>query len=112
MALPLTTQTQLVSNLAAATGYSQSEIRVVLMALDEEVNEAMKECRRIRVAGVTIEPSLKKATKKRMGRNPATGEEVEIAAKPASTKVKARISKALQDSAPSVQRLRKRLAEV
>jgi nucleoid DNA-binding protein len=112
MALPLMTQTQLVDRLSQATGYSKSEIRVVMIALDDEVTSAVNDCRRVKVAGVTIEPALKKASKKRMGRNPQTGEEVEISAKPASTRVKARVSRALQDSAPSVVKLKKRLAAV
>jgi len=111
MALPLISQTELVERIADSTGYTKSEIRVVLAALGDEITHAIKDCTRVRVAGlVTVEPALKKATKKRMGRNPATGEAVEISAKPASVRVKARISKALQEQAPSPQKLRRKVA--
>src|SRR5262245_60752961 len=105
MALPVITQAQLVEQISETTGFSKSEVRVFIAALSDEVNEAMKNCQRIRVAGVTVEPTLKKATKKRMGRNPQTGEEVEISAKPASVRIRARIARALQEQAPSVQKL-------
>lgn len=105
MALPMITNAQLVENLAEVTGFSKSEIRHVLSALEDEVHSALESCNRIKVAGVQIEPKLKKATKKRKGRNPATGEEVTIAAKPASVKVHARVTKALKEYAPSVKKL-------
>jgi nucleoid DNA-binding protein len=111
MPLPTISQTQLVDTLATSTGYSKSEVRVLLIALGDEIVNAISNCERIRIAGlVTIEPTMKKATKKRMGRNPATGESVEISAKPASVRVKARVMKSLQEQAPSVQKLRRRVA--
>jgi len=47
--------------------------------------------------GVKIRRAKKPARKARMGRNPATGEEMKIAAKPASTTVKVVPLKALKD---------------
>lgn len=110
MALEMLTQSELVEAIEDKTGHSKSEIRVVLMALTEVVAEEISHARRVKVANVTIEPKLKKASKKRKGRNPATGEEVVISAKPASVKVKARVGKALQESAPSVKKLQKATA--
>jgi nucleoid DNA-binding protein len=110
MALPMVTQTELVDKLAWETGYTKSEIRVMLIALNDVVESNLGDCRRTKLAGLIIEPALKKATKKRMGRNPATGEEVEVSAKPASVRVKLTATKALKDAAPTVQRLRKRIA--
>jgi len=101
----MVTQAQLVENLAEATGFSKGEIRNVLNALDEEVHGALSNCERIKVAGVQIEPKLRKATKKRQGRNPATGEAVAIPAKPASVKIHARVTKALKEYAPTVKKL-------
>src|SRR4051812_17594696 len=109
MALPMVTQAQLVEDLAEATGFSKGEIRNVLSALDERVADALGSCERIKVAGVQIEPKLKKATKKRMGRNPATGEDVQIPAKPASVRVHARVTKGLKEKAPSVKSLNRAL---
>ena len=48
--------------------------------------------------GVKIRRVRKPARKARMGRNPATGEEMKIAAKPASTVVRVTALKALKDT--------------
>jgi nucleoid DNA-binding protein len=110
MALPMLTQTELVDAISDETGYTKSEIRVTLAALHDIVNYSLGNCERVKIAGVIIEPALRKATKKRLGRNPATGEEIEVAAKPASVRVKLTATKPLKDAAPTVQRLRKRIA--
>lgn len=110
MALPVRTQAQLIDSIAESTGQSKSVVRVFFTALEEEISDAVKACERPRFCGVTVEPTLAKATKARLGRNPRTGEEVEVSAKPASVRVKARIAKNLKEAAPSVQKLRKRLA--
>lgn len=112
MGLKLIKQTELVENIADATGYSKSDVRHFFSALEDEVRYAISNCNKIKIAGVQIEPKLKKATKKRMGRNPATGEAVQIAAKPASVKITARVLAALgKDEAvvPSVGKLKKKL---
>jgi nucleoid DNA-binding protein len=110
VALPMLTQNELVEAISDETGYSKSEIRVTLQALTDVVNYTIGNCERVKIAGVIVEPALKKATKKRMGRNPATGEEIEVAAKPASVRVKLGATKPLKDNLPSVQKLRKRIA--
>ena len=48
--------------------------------------------------GVKIRRVRKPARKARMGRNPATGEEMKIAAKPATTVVRVSALKALKDT--------------
>jgi nucleoid DNA-binding protein len=45
-----------------------------------------------------------------VGRNPQTGEEVDVPAKPASVRISLRALKPLKDNAPSVQKLKRRLA--
>jgi nucleoid DNA-binding protein len=105
MALPLVTQTQLVEEISEATGQSKSDVRVTLAALEDVLKDSLKDCKRVKVAGVTVEPKLRKASKARMGRNPQTGEAVKISAKPASVKIKARVSKQLQEVAPSTKKL-------
>jgi hypothetical protein len=50
------------------------------------------------------------ATKKRTGRNPPTGEEITIAAKPSSVEVRARTLAKAKAALPSVQNARRRLA--
>lgn len=109
MGLSTMTQTELASELAERTGWNRSDAKRVLVELETIVAESVGACVRVKVAGVVIEPKLKKASKKRMGRNPATGEEVEIAAKPASVKVKARALSGLQGAAPSTKKLQNAL---
>ena len=53
---------------------------------------------------------VKEATKPRKGRNPATGEEITISAKPASVALRARPLAKAKAALPSVQKARKRLA--
>lgn len=110
MALPMTTQPELVEKLAYETGFSKADTKMVLTALNGVVEGIVLDCKRVKLAGVIIEPAMRKATKKRMGRNPQTGEEVEVAAKPASVRIKMTATKPLKDAAPSAQKLRKRLA--
>lgn len=109
MALQMMTQVELVEELADRTGWTKGDVRHVLTELAEIVVDNTKACVRTKVAGVVIAPALKKATKKRKGRNPATGEEVTIKAKPASVKVKAKVVKPLSDATPSVKKLQNAL---
>lgn len=109
MALQMMSQVELVEELAEELGWSKSDVRHFLAALTDIVEANTRACIRTKVAGVVIAPTLKKATKKRKGRNPATGEEVTIKAKPASVKVKAKIVKPLSDATPSVKKLQNAL---
>jgi DNA-binding protein HU-beta len=110
MALPMMTQAELIEALSDLTGFQKGEIRHVLSAVDEVVAEQMKNGERIKIAGVVIAPTLKKATKKRKGRNPQTGEEVMIAAKPASVRIKAKVVSPLSKAkVPSARALQNRL---
>lgn len=111
--LPLVSQAQLVEELADRTGQSKSVVRVMMAALEDCVVAALENSERIKVAGVLIEPKLKPASKKRMGRNPRTGEDVQIPAKPASVKLKARVLAALTNRVelPSAKSLSKKLGK-
>lgn len=109
MALDVRSQSAIVESIADETGFSKSDVRVFFTALQDEIVGALKDCERARFCGLTVEPTLKKATKKRKGRNPQTGEEVDVSAKPASVNVKVRVSKTLKEEAPSVQKLKKAL---
>jgi len=109
MALTKMTQVELVNELVEETGLSRADVKRVLEALEQAVVSNLQACIRTTVAGVTIEPKLRAATKKRMGRNPQTGEDVQISAKPASVRVAARIAKKLKEQAPSVGKLKANL---
>jgi len=108
--LPLT-QTQLVAVVADRTELSKSDVKRALAALDEIVLEELGNAQKVRIGGlVQLTVRVKPAQKKRKGRNPATGEEIEIAAKPASVDLRARPLAKAKAALPSVQKARRRLA--
>ena len=96
------TKTQIIASLAETTGLSKKEVAGVMSALGDMIEGHMK--RRgsgeftIPDTGVKIRRVKKPARKARMGRNPATGEAMKIAAKPASTVVRVSALKALKDT--------------
>src|SRR5262245_4409172 len=110
MALPLVTQSELQTMLAEEAGISKAQAKDVLIAIETIVNDSIFNCERVKIAGVVISPAVKKATKARMGRNPQTGEEVPVSAKPASVRISLRALKPLKESAPTVQKLKRKLA--
>jgi DNA-binding protein HU-beta len=108
--MPLT-QTQLASAVAERADMSKADAGRVLAALDEIVLEELGNAQKVRIGGlVQLTVRVKPATKKRAGRNPATGEEITIAAKPASVDVRARPLAKAKGALPSVQKARRRLA--
>lgn len=109
MALPLMTQGELVEDLAERLGWSKSDVRHFIAELEEVVHDNLKACVRTKIAGVTIYPHLRPKQKARMGRNPATGEEVKIKAKPAQSVVKAKVDSKLKEHAPSTKKLQNAL---
>ena len=108
--MPLT-QTQLVAAIAERADLSKSDAKRALSALDDIVLEELGNAQKVRIGGlVQLTVRVKPATKKRQGRNPATGEEITIAAKPASVDVRARPLAKAKEALPSVQKARRRLA--
>jgi nucleoid DNA-binding protein len=74
------------------------------------VLEELGNAETVRIGGVVpLVVRVKEATKPRQGRNPATGEEITISAKPASVALKARPLAKAKAALPSVQKARKRL---
>jgi nucleoid DNA-binding protein len=108
--LPLT-QTQLVAAVAERADMTRGDAKRALGALDEVVLEELGNAQKVRIGGlVQLTVRVKPAQKKRKGRNPATGEEIDIAAKPASVDLRARPLAKAKAALPSVQRARRRLA--
>jgi DNA-binding protein HU-beta len=104
-------QSQLVAAVADRAELTKNDARRALSALEEVVLEELGNAQKVRVGGlVQLTVRVKPATKKRRGRNPATGEEIEIAAKPASVDVRARPLARAKSALPSVQKARRRLA--
>ena len=105
------TQTQLASAVADRADISRAEAQRVLGVLEEIVLEELGNAQKVRIGGlVQLAVRVKPAQKARKGRNPATGEEITIAAKPASVDVRARPLAKAKAALPSVQKARRRLA--
>jgi nucleoid DNA-binding protein len=108
--MPLT-QVQLSTALADRAGIARAEAKRVLGALEEVVLEELGNAQKVRIGGlVQLTVRVKPAQKARTGRNPATGEEIKVAAKPASVDVRARPLAKAKAALPSVQKARRRLA--
>jgi len=108
--LPLT-QTQLTTALADRAEISRNEAKQVLATLEDIVLEELGNAQKVRIGGlVQLTVRVKPAQKARKGRNPATGEEITIAAKPASVDLRARPLAKAKAALPSVQKARRRLA--
>ena len=108
--MPLT-QTQFASAVADRADVSRAEAKRVLEAFEEVVLAELGNAQKVRIGGlVQLTVRVKPASKARKGRNPATGEEITIAPKPASVNVRARPLAKAKAALPSVQKARRRLA--
>lgn len=108
--MPLT-QTQIVAAVADRSQLSKADAKRALAALDEIVLEELGNAQKVRISSlVQLTVRVKPAQKARKGRNPATGEEITIAAKPASVDLRARPLARAKGALPSVQKARRRLA--
>ena len=108
--MPLT-QIQLANAVADRADITRAEAKRVLAAFEEVVLEELGNAQKVRLGGlVQLTVRVKPAQKARKGRNPATGEEITIAAKPASVDVRARPLAKAKAALPSVQKARRRLA--
>jgi DNA-binding protein HU-beta len=105
------TQTQLADAVAERAGISRNEAKNVMTALEEVVLGEIGNAEKVKIGNlVQLTVRLKPATKARQGRNPATGEEITISAKPASVDVRARPLARTKAALPSVQKAKRRLA--
>jgi DNA-binding protein HU-beta len=87
------TQTQMMGHLAEKIGISKTEAKLTLDELNALVVRELKKEGSIRLAGLGI--FRKRKLKARVGRNPATGEQIKI---PARTRLRFTPAKALKDS--------------
>lgn len=95
------TQTAIIKHISEETALSIKEVKSVFASLsDLSKRHIMKRGSgefSIPEVGVKITRKTKPATKKRKGRNPATGEEMMIAAKPKREVIKVSAMKKLKD---------------
>lgn len=94
------TKTGILNEIAEQTDLSRKQVDAVLSELENLIERHVKK----RAVGEFTLPGLLKvravkrpATKKRMGRNPATGAEIVIPAKPATTRVRVTPLKRLKE---------------
>jgi nucleoid DNA-binding protein len=94
------TKSAVFQEVAAETGLSKKDVMKVFDALSELIKREVgkKGPGQFTLPGLLkIRLVRKAATKPRKGRNPATGEEITIPAKPARNIVRARVLKTLQE---------------
>jgi DNA-binding protein HU-beta len=105
------TQTQFADAVAERAGLTRADAKRALAALEEVVLTEIGNAEKVKIAGlVQLTVRVKPATKSRLGRNPATGEEITISAKPASVDVRARPLAKAKNALPSVQKAKRRLS--
>ena len=95
------TKNQIIAELAEQTELSRQQIKAVFESLSDLVERHLMKRGSGEISipnlGIKVRRIRKKATKARMGRNPFTGEEVKIAAKPARNVVKVTALKVLKE---------------
>ena len=104
------TQTQLLTAVADRSELSKADAKRAITALEDIILEEIGNAQKVRIGGlVQLTVRVKPATKSRKGRNPATGEEITISAKPASVDIRARPLAKAKEALPTVQKARRRL---
>jgi DNA-binding protein HU-beta len=104
------TQSQLADAVAERADLSRADAKRALAALEEVVLDEIGNAQKVKIGGlVQLTVRVKPATKERQGRNPATGEEITISAKPASVDVRARALAKTKSALPSLQKAKREL---
>ena len=95
------TKQQIMVDIAEETGLSKKEVAAVFAALGNKILQHMKPRGSgdftIPDTGIKVRRVVKPRTKARMGRNPFTGEDIKIPAKPARKVVRLSALKALKE---------------
>src|SRR5438552_11061113 len=86
------TQTQIIAEMATKTGIAKKQVKDFLVSLTDL---AYREAKKGEFALPGLGKLVKQKRKARLGRNPATGEEIKI---PAKTVLKFRVAKAAKDA--------------
>jgi len=90
--MPKMTQTQTVAEMATRTGFSKKQVKDFMTSLTDL---AYREAKKGEFVIPGVGKLVKQKRKARMGRNPATGQEIKI---PAKTVLKFRVAKAAKDA--------------
>jgi DNA-binding protein HU-beta len=106
------TQSQLVAEIADRAEVTRADAKAVMNALEDVVLEELGNAEKVKIGGlVQLAVRVRPATKARPGRNPATGEEITISAKPAAVALKARPLAKAKAALPSVQKAKRALGD-
>jgi nucleoid DNA-binding protein len=104
------TQAQLQREIAQRADLAAADVKRMFEALEDVVLDEIGNAQKVKIGNlVQLTVALKAATKARPGRNPATGEEITIAAKPASVALRARPLARAKAALPTVQKARRSL---
>ena len=104
------TQTQLADAIAERADLTRADVKRALAALEEVALEEIGNAEKVKIGGlVQLTVRVRPPQNARMGRNPATGEEIQIAAKPASVALGARALSKAKGALPSVEQARRKL---
>ena len=104
------TQAQLQREIAQRADLAAADVKRMFEALEDVVLDEIGNAQKVKIGNlVQLTVALKAATKARPGRNPATGEEITIAAKPASVALRARPLARAKAALPTVQKARRNL---
>lgn len=95
------TKTQIIADLAQETGLDKKQVVSLFAALGRKIEAHVKPRGSgeltIPETGIKVARVVKPRTKARMGRNPATGEAIKIAAKPARKAIRVTALKSLKE---------------
>lgn len=95
---PAVTKSELVSDIVAKTGLTKAQVNSVFEALTDVVEKSMKSGNSVTIPNlVKIYVHKRKATSARQMKSPATGEMINVSAKPAHKVVKAKPIKYLKE---------------
>jgi len=95
------TELQIIRAIAEETEMTLSDVKAVFESTNKLLQRHMKKGGsgefKFPKMGIKVERKRRKATKARAGRNPLTGDEIKIAAKPACNVIKIKALKALKE---------------
>lgn len=89
---------ELVAKVAEVSGLTKKDVDLALKTIVDTIEDTVAEGDKVQLVGFgTFEPRERAATEARKGRNPRTGEEVDIEAKPASKTIGFKVGKEFKD---------------
>lgn len=95
---------ELIRAISAKAGITQKETALAVDGFIEAVTEALVSGDTVKLTGfMTLSPRVKNAQEEKIGRNPATGEEMKIAAKPAKYVPACKFGKTIKEALEAVE---------